>query len=78
MSKLFRTETTNSNQNPTKSSTTVFLLFTIHLKSILQNKNYSQLGHSLLFHKHIDAQTLLFSSVAEFLLHLIFHRKYVQ
>ena len=55
MSKLFRTETTNSNQNPTKSSTTVFLLFTIHLKSTLQNKNYSQLGHSLLFHKDIDA-----------------------
>ena len=54
ISKFFRTETINSHQNLTKSSTTVFLLFIVHLKPILRNKNYRQLGHSLLCHQDID------------------------
>ena len=54
ISKFFRTETTNSHQNLTKNNTTIFLLFTVQLKSILRNKNNRQLGHSLLCHQDID------------------------
>ena len=54
ISKFSRTETTNSHQNLIKNSATVFLLLTLHLKPILRNKNYKQLGHSLLCHQDID------------------------
>ena len=54
ISKFFKTETTNSHQNLTKNSTTVFLLFMVHLKLVLRNKNYRQLGQSLLYHQDID------------------------
>ena len=54
ISKFFRTETTNSHQNLIKNSATVFLLFTVHLKPIFRNKNYKQLGHSILCHQDIE------------------------
>ena len=54
ISKFFGTKTTSSHQNLTNNSTAMFVLFTAHLKSILRNKNYRQLGQSLLCHQDID------------------------